>query len=195
MHARQKPLTVPAAAALCQVGRRSMFRWVEDGLLPSHRTGGGHYRIEPADLRAFMQDRGMPVPASLGGGAPRLLLVDDDVGFVTAFRRLLAIRLPEADIRVAHDGFAAGVVVASHRPHLVFLDLQMPGTDGEQVCRAIRADRSLDGVAIAFLTGFPERLRWDRLLELGADHLLSKPVDDDALDAVLARHLPARAHL
>jgi len=100
----------------------------------------------------------------------RVLVVDDELKIV----RLVRAYLERAGFTVvtAHEGQEALAVFRSQRPHLVILDLMLPGMDGLDVCRAIR--RSSD-VPIIMLTARDEEV--DRLigLELGADDYIVKP--------------------
>lgn len=73
------------------------------------------------------------------------------------------------------DGEAALAAVAAHRPDLVLLDVMMPGLDGYEVCRSLKADPTTMYMPVVMLTALqeaPDRLRG---LEAGADEILSKP--------------------
>lgn len=58
-------LTSSRAAALLQVTASSVVKWAKDGILKAYTTPGGHRRIKAADLRAFAEKYGMPVPSAL----------------------------------------------------------------------------------------------------------------------------------
>ena len=58
-------LTSLEVAAACGVSTRTVSNWMRDGAIPAHRTVGGHGRVAVADLRKFLEARGMPVPAAL----------------------------------------------------------------------------------------------------------------------------------
>jgi CheY-like chemotaxis protein len=68
---------------------------------------------------------------------PRVLLVDDNADAVNSLAALL--RLLKYDVRAATSGFEALAAGAAHRPQVVVLDLGMPGMDGFDTARAIRA--------------------------------------------------------
>ncbi len=177
-------LSTLEAAALCGVDRRSMHRWVQDGRLVSYRTGGGNYRIRRDDLVAFMEDRGMPLPDDLRA-TPRVAIVDDDEAHCRALARRVRRQLPGAEVEVAHDGFSGGMLVADWKPDLLLLDVVMPGLDGFEVCRRIRGKPALDGVAVVVVSGSLDDAVEQRLLGLGADHCLRKPVEPARLARVL----------
>src|SRR5438876_11652086 len=74
-------------------------------------------------------------------GARRILVVDDDPMVATTVQRVLR---PEGyDVDVALGGAQALEQVRSRRPDLVILDLMMPGVDGLEVCRQLRANGDL----------------------------------------------------
>jgi putative two-component system response regulator len=100
--------------------------------------------------------------------------VDDDA----AVARFLA-RLLTADghrVAVAHTGPAALTEVAAHPPDLVLLDLRLPGLDGLDVCRQLKADPGTRLIPVLILTGADEADGRVGAWEAGADEYLTKPV-------------------
>jgi len=99
-----------------------------------------------------------------------IVVVEDDVHIAD----LLDIYLREAGYRVllAHDGERGLELVNTHRPSLAILDIGLPGIDGLEVCRRIRATSRLP---VLFLTARDSEI--DRIvgLELGADDYVAKP--------------------
>ena len=135
-------------ARYCNVTPRTVLRWVDSGVLPGYQTGGGRRRIQREELLRFMKSRGMEVPDDLFEVRTRVAIVDDDALHVKSLERMLQTLAPRVEIRTAADGFAAGALLYSFRPHLVLLDLVMPGLDGFEVCRRVRADPDFEGVGI-----------------------------------------------
>jgi DNA-binding response OmpR family regulator len=103
--------------------------------------------------------------------AQRVLVVDDD----RTVSDVVCRYLEHAGYEVSHvgDGLAALEAVRNRSPHLVVLDLMLPGLDGLQVCRRLR--ERPDGVPIIMLTARGDEA--DRVLglQLGADDYLGKP--------------------
>ncbi len=93
-------------------------------------------------------------------------------------------------MRCAHDGPAAVAVARVYRPEVVLLDIGLPGMDGYEVARALRADPELDQTIVVAMTGYgqPEDLRRSR--HAGFNEHLVKPVDPQALERVLADDYP-----
>lgn len=81
----------------------------------------------------------------------------------------------------ANEGLGGLEVVSSEKPDLVILDIMMPGMDGFEVCRAIRENPSLAGMAIMFLTARSSELDQILGLELGADDYIQKPISPRVL--------------
>jgi PAS domain S-box-containing protein len=118
----------------------------------------------------------------------RLLLVDDNKDVADSLAMLL--RLQGHEVRVAYDGSAALELVKDYRPDIVFLDIGMPGLDGYEVARRLRRQPGLENVRLAALTGYGQEE--DRRLsrEAAIDHHLVKPVNPEALQALLAGSEP-----
>ncbi len=195
-------------AKLCHVSPLSIINWVNAGRLSAFRTPGGHRRIRREDLITFMRDNGIPLPDELqeGSGLRKVLVVDDEAGIRDLLAKHLASRSDPYEVLTAADGFEAGRLVATHKPHVVLLDLKMPGLDGFQVCRTIKADPETSKTVVIAMTGYHSPETEARILECGAVRCFSKPVEASALsdyiDSVFAqqdgggksrRRRPARA--
>lgn len=108
---------------------------------------------------------------------PRILVVDDDERIAASVRRSLTY--DGYDVSVVHDGSAAIAAVRAGPPDLVVLDLMLPGIDGLEVCRRLRA--AGDDVAVLMLTArstVPDRVTG---LDAGADDYLVKPFAHEEL--------------
>lgn len=84
---------------------------------------------------------------------------------------------------IAHDGREALERVRSHRASLVFLDIGLPGLDGYEVARRLRAEHG--GLRIAGLSGYAADDHRRRALEAGFDDYLVKPLSFSQLEAFL----------
>src|SRR5262245_9106308 len=180
------------AAKLCHVSPLSIINWVNAGRLPAFRTPGGHRRIRRDDLARFMRENGIPLPEDLrdGSGRPRVLVVDDEASIREVIAASLASRASQPyEVMTAADGFEAGRLVATFRPDVVLLDLRMPGLDGFQVCRTIKADPETSSTIVIALTGYHTPETEARIVECGAVRCLAKPIEPSAvatsIDAVL----------
>lgn len=114
------------------------------------------------------------------GGRARILVVDDDPDVRDGLARALT-RAGGYDVATAADGFEAGYRIAEYRPHLVLLDIVMPGMGGLDVCERIRKVVGDDELKIIILTGFAGSRNNERSLIVGADLFLTKPQDVQTL--------------
>jgi PAS domain S-box-containing protein len=96
---------------------------------------------------------------------------------------LLARVLEDAGFQVfaASDGLAAVTYLGTHTPQLVISDVTMPGMDGYQLCRVIRADKRLENLPVLLLTNLADEEKVLAGLEAGADAFISKPFDNARL--------------
>jgi excisionase family DNA binding protein len=192
---RQDTLTPKQAAELCGVDRTTMRRWLLEDAIPHTVTPGGWRRIASEDLARFMRAHGIPTPAWLDPGPGRVLLVDDEPSVTEALSRLLRRFDRDLDTRTVHEGFGAGVMALSFRPHVMILDLVMPGMDGFEVCRFVGSEPQLAGMAIVVLSGHLDDEKRRRLLELGAKACLSKPAEPAELYEAIRPYLPRTARV
>lgn len=175
------------AAKLCHVSPLSIINWVNAGRLPAFRTPGGHRRIRKDDLLRFMRENGMPLAEELqaGSGKLRVLVVDDEPTIRGALCEYLTIRTPSYEVMSAADGFEAGRLVATFRPDVVLLDLRMPGMDGFQVCRTIKADPETSSTIVIAMTGYHTPETEAKTLECGAVRCFAKPVEPSTLSGYI----------
>lgn len=121
--------------------------------------------------------------------ARRILVVDDDPMVATTVQRVLR---PEGyDVDVALSGADALTRAREHHPDLVVLDVMMPGTDGFDVCRQLRAEASIPILLLTARGGTSDRVHG---LDVGADDHLVKPFAYAELLArvrALLRRVPA----
>jgi CheY-like chemotaxis protein len=119
-------------------------------------------------------------------GTPRrVLVVDDNVG-AARLLSLLIDRLGRHQVEIAHDGPAALRRLEEFEPDVVLLDIGLPGMDGYEVGRAIRANPEFQHVLLAAVTGYGQVEDQRRSREAGFDEHLVKPMSVDALLALLA---------
>jgi DNA-binding response OmpR family regulator len=122
---------------------------------------------------------------------PRILVVDDNA----TNREILDTRLEASGFRVLHaaDGEEALTAVRRDVPDLVLLDVMMPKVGGIEVCRRIKADRTLPYIPIIMVGAKSESSDVVAGIDAGADEFLAKPVDQLALIARIKALLRAKA--
>lgn len=190
----RKALSTSVVARMLDVAVGSVSKWIDDGQLKAARTPGGHRRVAPEDLLVFLRRQNWPIPRELLPNKPHILVVDDEAAVARWVSEEIRNARPEAEVLVANDGFAAGEMVASQKPQVVILDLRMPGMDGFEVCRRIKAREDTRHTAVIAMTAYASEEARQRILDCGAQAFLTKPLDitelTEELDAVLG---PARA--
>jgi signal transduction histidine kinase len=123
-----------------------------------------------------------PVPVG-GLVARRVLLVDDNVDARETLRDIL--ELDGCTVFEAGDGLDALVVAERERPDVVLLDIGLPGVDGYEVARHLRAHPVTASTHIVAITGYGQEADKRKAAEAGCDDHLTKPVDLDALRAAV----------
>jgi putative two-component system response regulator len=132
----------------------------------------------------LLRDQGrrqLPAQSQLMATHSTILIVDDN----ESIRELLAAILTSPDylIITAAHGEEALALADRHQPDLVLLDVMMPGMDGFEVCRRLRAATRTAEVPILMVTALDDRDSRMRGIEAGADDFLSKPTDRTELRA------------
>jgi DNA-binding NtrC family response regulator len=119
---------------------------------------------------------------------PTILIVDDDAALRDGLAEALA-DMGHTPLQ-APDGETALALVAQRRIDAILLDLRLPGMDGLEVLRRLRARP--DAPPTAVLTAVPTAANTIEAMRLGAVDHLAKPIGRDGLAALVARMLPAR---
>src|SRR5205823_537726 len=92
------------------------------------------------------------------------------------------------EVRIANNGFDAGMMVKEYRPDLIVLDVMLPDINGKEVCQRVRADATLEDVHILCISGMIEEDKIQELKLAGADDFLHKPfVIDELIDRMCAQ--------
>lgn len=162
-------------------------RWTTLGLLPARTTSGGHRRFLRQDVERFAQERGLWRPDADQEGL-RILVVDDNLPFADSLAEALSARAGIGEVQVAQSGFEAGVKLRDFSPHVVLLDLMMPGLSGIDVCETIKTDTHTQDIRVFVVTGYPSAENIERALAAGAETCLSKPLSVDDLLPLLGIH-------
>ncbi|MET0980500.1 MAG: ATP-binding protein, partial [Telluria sp.] len=114
----------------------------------------------------------------------RILIVDDNVDAAESLAALLKALGHET--RMAHDGPRGLQAAQDFRPDLAFLDIGLPGMNGHELARALRANPALRGLVLVALTGWGAASDMTLSHDAGFDQHLTKPVSLEALAQALA---------
>ena len=172
--------TTGEAAKICKVSQQTIIRCFDNGQLKGFRVPGSRFRRIPREaLYKFMKDNGIPTDA-LESGKRKVLLVDDDAELVELMSKVLD-EDGRFEVRIASNGFDAGMMVKEYRPDLIVLDVMLPDINGKEVCHRVRADTTLEDVRILCISGMIEEDKIQELRLAGADKFLHKPFDIEEL--------------
>src|SRR4026207_148271 len=180
--------TTGEAAKICKVSQQTIIRCFDNGQLKGFRVPGSRFRRIPREaLYKFMKDNGIPTDA-LESGKRKVLLVDDDADLVEVLTKVLD-EDGRFEVRIASNGFDAGMMVKEYRPDLIVLDVMLPDINGKEVCHRVRADSTLEDVRILCISGMIEEDKIQELRLSGADAFLQQPFDTEELIARMCAQL------
>jgi diguanylate cyclase (GGDEF)-like protein len=121
---------------------------------------------------------------------PRLLVVDDQAVNIQTLYRVFA---DECQVLMAKNATAALEVCDEHLPDLILLDVMMPGMDGYELCRRLKADDRTRDIPVIFVTSQSDEAAESRGLDVGAVDFISKPINARIVKARVKTHLTLKA--
>lgn len=133
----------------------------------------GKLRAEPAAPRPALTPAPFAAPAAAPARPREILIVDDD----EVYREVLASIIEEGGYVVAsvESGEAALASLATHQPDVVLLDYNMPGLNGAETLRRIKADAVTQRLPVIILTGAVDKSIFDETRQAGAAGFIIKP--------------------
>lgn len=109
----------------------------------------------------------------------KILVVDDD----TKIQMVVKIMLQKSgyEVRCVSSGIEAFQALAEYRPDMILLDVMMPGMDGYEVCRKLKADEKTKTIPVIMLTALGMGEDFEKALQNGADWYIVKPFNSRQL--------------
>lgn len=117
----------------------------------------------------------------------RILIVDDNPTNLKLVAYL--VRANGYDVETAGDAEQAVAAIAANRPALILMDLQLPGVDGLELTRRLKADPSTRDIKIVALTAYAMKGDQEKAIAAGCDAYVTKPIDTRGLPALIASQL------
>ena len=117
----------------------------------------------------------------------KVLVVDDDRDFVNWVNRKLTTEGYE--VKTANNGPDALTIATQEHPEVILLDVMMPGMDGYETCRLLKADADLNPIPVIMATAKDQADEYIQGLDAGASDYVTKPI---VLPVLLARLLECR---
>jgi CheY-like chemotaxis protein len=187
-------------ANICGVVNQTAINWIKNGYLKAFTTPGGQYRVYSEDLVTFLHGRGMKIPDELREFAgemiasQKVLIVDDDRALNNLLKQYLEKHFSGLVFLQAFDGFEAGTLIATEKPGMILLDIDLPDINGHEICKKIKKDNLQGKPKIIMISGLGDPDLKDLVLSEGADMFLEKPLDfEDVLNALAGLVKPAAA--
>ncbi len=169
---------------------------LQGGTVEARSEGLGHGSEFIVRLPVVLSPASPPptvtVPTERRAQGRRILVVDDNVDAAQSLAMLL--RMSGYDVRTAYTGPTALEAAVAYLPNLVLLDLGLPGLNGYEVARRLRATPQLQGMRLVAVTGWGREADRQLCLEAGFDRHMVKPVAFAAVQEVLAElDMPMRS--
>ncbi len=182
-------LTTGEVASICNVAPRTVSKWFDSGKLRGYRIPGSKDRRIPlVQLVRFMRAHGIPLNG-LDSGITRVLVVEGD----TDVAELLSIALARDagyEVRTATTAFGAGGIAESFKPHIMLLDVGLPGLSGRETVRCVRSSPDLATSRLIALTGPLKDGEGETLKQQGFDAMLQRPFEVSRAVSVIEEVLP-----
>jgi two-component system cell cycle response regulator len=116
-----------------------------------------------------------------------ILIVDDNPTNLKLVAYLM--KANGYDVATATDAASTMTAIAARRPRLILMDLQLPGIDGLELTRRIKADPATRGILVIAVTAYAMKGDDDKALAAGCDDYVTKPIDTRKLPELIARRL------
>jgi CheY-like chemotaxis protein len=120
----------------------------------------------------------------------RILIVDDNATNLKLVAYLMKANGYQVD--TALEAEAALDAIGRHPPDVILMDIQLPGIDGLELTRRLKADPGTRDIVIIAVTAYAMKGDQDKALAAGCDDYITKPIDTRALPETIARHLARR---
>jgi two-component system, cell cycle response regulator DivK len=120
-----------------------------------------------------------------------VLIVDDNPTNLKLARVVLSAE--GLEVRTATSAEEALNVLEAFTPRLILMDIQLPGLDGLELTRQLKADPQRRDIIVLALTAYAMKGDLEKALAAGCDGYMSKPIDPVTLCAVVERHLQSQA--
>ena len=118
--------------------------------------------------------------------AERVLIVDDNPTNLKLVAYL--VKANGYDVDTAGDAEAAMAAIRANRPRVILMDLQLPGVDGLELTRQLKADPDTRDIAVIAVTAYAMKGDEEKARAAGCDDYVTKPIDTRALPGLIAKY-------
>lgn len=185
-------LSTRQAAIRLGVSLGTVQNMVENGVLEAWKTAGGHRRIPVASVEAMLAKRRNQAPSAADSNAPlELMIAEDDPTLQTLYRVTVETWNLPIRLRIVSNGFEGLVQVGQSPPDIMIVDLMMPGMDGFEMIRQLRANPDLAKMDIIVVSAIDH----DEIVKKGLPSditVFGKPIPFHEIKGFLLGRLAAR---
>ena len=142
-----------------------------------------------AESQRAKSSPGMTKPAVSFGGSQKKILLVDDVNLFIELEKTFLQRKNAFEILTAKSGEQALAIVEAERPELIYLDLHMPGMDGDECCRRIKASVAGKNTPVVMVTSAGGAEDKARCIAAGCNEIITKPINRSLFLSFAKRYL------
>ncbi|HWI15987.1 MAG TPA: ATP-binding protein [Burkholderiales bacterium] len=157
---------------------------LHDGTVQAHSDGAGRGAVFVVRLPLSEAPPAIAIRPKVLPLKRRVLIIEDNADAAESLRA--GAELQGHEVLVAHDGNTGLELALSFRPQVILCDIGLPGIDGYEVARRLRAQPELQGVFIIAVSGYAAARDKARAAVAGFDIHVAKPLKMDELDGMLA---------
>jgi excisionase family DNA binding protein len=177
---------------------RSVQLMVDRGELSAWKTPGGHRRITRQSVNDWRDHEQQPSPPPLVASAPRhdkntghakVLLIEDSMHFQNLMKLLLNQQFPMVELEIASDSISGLAMVGQYQPHVLIVDILLPGIDGATVITGLRTHVQFQNIQLIVCTSLSADQLEPYAFALEGVTVIHKPRLVADLPPVLARLL------
>lgn len=178
-------LTTSEVAALLQISPVTVEMWVLTNVLKSNKTADGQDRYKYSDILKHAEKHNISVDGDIKK-ITKVLIVDDDTYVADFLKDFLESREIVYEVQRTGISFMADKLVKKFQPHVLILDLRMPGLSGIELCNAFKIQID-EGLRVIGISGYWSDEDKVSFLAAGGECCLDKPLDVKLLIEVLEK--------
>lgn len=192
-------LTTAQIAKYCKLCIPSIRKLIKKGLIKGYMSPGGNIRkgrlyAKREDVIKYLKKNDLAIPKELyekENPNYRILIIEDEYGVVESIKmviKLLSEKIDEKiEVEIAMDGLQAGLKIYEFKPHIITLDCELPGLDGDKVLENLRANNAFKDIKVVVITAHDRYI--PSVKRLKADAILMKPFNDTDLEKTICKLL------